>query len=334
MKKLKLIDVYVIILTLAAISSVILRSLALINDFDSLTMQFSNSICATVGNWIVILSTLSFGAYLFLNKDKTDLIEKTDNAASFIPAGIVSTALLFMGVHLIKEMNNHRTPILRPLLIFAALLALLSVGAFFLSIFIEQKNSMMKASFSISIVIFLALYSCYLYFNKEIHPTNSPNKVIDQMAYLFSAVFFLYESRLTIGRAKWRGYVAFGLMASLSCIYSSLPALVLYTLNGYSISDSLFESVVTLALAIYITSKVVQTKSLTPNTECETARNIAALAEMRQEEIDALHRSSHARDNNNMVENDDHSDDVSNYTFDIPYVETRTEFASDDQQME
>jgi hypothetical protein len=329
MKKLKLIDVYVIILTLAAISSVILRSLALINDFDILTMQFSNSICATVGNWIVILSTLSFGAYLFLNKDKTDLIEKTDNAASFIPAGIVSTALLFMGVHLIKEMNNHHTPLLRPLLIFAALLALLSVGAFFLSIFIEQKNSMVKASFSISIVIFLALYSCYLYFNREVHPTNSPNKVVDQMAYLFSAAFFLYESRIAIGRAKWRGYVAFGFMASLCCIYSSLPALVYYSLERYSIADSLFESVLTLALAIYITSKVLQTKRLTPDAECETARTIAALAEMRQEEIDTLRKNSHARDNNNMVENDDNSTDAQNYTFDIPYVETRSEFSDD-----
>ena len=333
MKKLKLFDLYVIILLVGAISSVILRSLALINDFDRLTMQYSNSISATIANWIVILCTLAFGAYLFLKKDQTNLIARNDNAASFIPSGIVSTALLFMGVSLLKEAGNHYTQLLRPISILAAVLAFLSVGAFFLSILIDQENNTVRAAFSISVVLFLALYSCYLYVNREVHPTNSPNKVVDQMAYLFSAVFFLYESRIAIGRAKWRGYVAFGFMAALTCIYSSLPALVFYSFERYSIADSLFESVVTLALAIYITSKVLQTKSLTPDTECETARTIAALADQRQEEIDNLRKNSHARDYNNMVENDNNSTDAQNYTFDIPYVETRSEF-SDETPME
>jgi hypothetical protein len=30
-----------------------------------------------------------------------------------------------------------------------------------------------------------------------------------------------------------------------------------------------------------------------------------------------------------MVENDDNSTDAQNYTFDIPYVETRSEFSDD-----
>lgn len=329
MKKLKLFDVNVIILLVSAVSSSILRLFALINDFDRLTMQYSSSIAATVADWIVIISTICFGAYLFLKKDQDALIEKNDNAASFIPSGIVSTALLFMGVNLFKEAANHYTALLQPISVLAAILAFLSVGAFFLTILINQENNLIRASFSISIVIFLALYSCYLYFNREVHPTNSPNKVVDQMAYLFSAAFFLYESRIAIGRAKWRGYVAFGFMAALCCIYSSLPALVYYSLERYSIADSLFESVLTLALAIYITSKVLQTKRLTPDAECETARTIAALAEMRQEEIDTLRKNSHARDNNNMVENADNSTDAQNYTFDIPYVETRSEFSDD-----
>ncbi len=329
MKKLKLIDIYIITLIASAFLSGILRTYALIMDFDWLTMHFSNSIAATVANTIVILATLTFAAYFFLKKEQADLIEKTDNAASFIPSGIVSTTLIFMGVNLIKTMNSHSTALLRPISLWAAILAFLSVGSFFVSILIEQKNNTYKSAFSICIVIFLALYACYLYFNRETHPTNSPNKVVDQMAYLFAAAFFLYESRITIGRAKWRGYVAFGLMASLCCFYSSIPSLILYALNGEIISDSLAESALTLALAIFITSKVVQTKTLTPDRECETARSIATLHEMRQDEIDQLRKSSHARVINNMEENDG-GEDMANYTFDIPYVETRSEYSSDE----
>ena len=332
MKKQKLIDIYIIGLLIAAISAIILRTYALISDFDSLTMHFSNSMAASAANIIVIIAVLAFATNLFMKKESVGLIAKTDNAASFIPSGIVSTALLFMGVHLIKGMNSHSSPILRPICIWAAVLAFLSVGSFFLSILIEQKNNNLKAAFSILIVIFLALYSCHLYFNKEVHPTNSPNKVVDQMAYLFSAAFFLYESRITIGRAKWRGYVAFGLMASLLCFYSAVPSLILYVLDGRLVSDSLVESVLTITLGIFVTSKVFQTKRLTPDEECETARSIAALAEMRQEEIEEMRKHARARDIDNMEEKDDNSADMANYTFDIPYVETRSEYASDEDQ--
>lgn len=333
MKKLKLIDFYLIGLIVSVISATVLRTYALIIDFDRLTMHFSNSISATIANAIVIIATLAFAAYLFIKKEDSDFLEKTDNAASFIPSGIVSVALVFMGVNLIKSMNGHFTAVLQPLSLWAAILAFLSVGSFFVSILIEQKNNIYKSAFSICIVIFLALYACYLYFNREIHPTNSPNKVVDQMAYLFAAAFFLYESRITLGRAKWRGYVAFGLMASLLCFYSSIPSLILYALNSELISDSLAESALTLAMAIFITSKVFQTKTLTPDKECEVARSIATLHEMRQDEIEQLRKSSHARVINNMEEKDD-GGDMANYTFDIPYVETRSEFASDETASE
>ena len=334
MKKLKLIDFYIIILIIAAISVVALRTYALMFDFNRLTMQFINSTAATVASWIAVLSTLAFGASLFVKGEKVDLLEKNDNAASFIPSGIVSTALMFMGVKLIKSIDTHYVSLLRPISLIAALLAFLSVGAFFLTILIEQRSHTVKAVFSLCVVLFLSLYACYLYFNKSVHPTNSPNKVIDQLAYLFSAAFFLYESRIAIGRAKWRGYVSFGLIAALLCYYSSIPSLIIYAMDDYCISDSLVESALTLSLAIFITSKVVQTKHLTPDAECDTARLISTLADMREEEIDEMRKASHARAINNMEENDSKSDDASNYTFDIPYVDTRSEFSSDDTQMQ
>ena len=95
------------------------------------------------------------------------------------------------------------------------------------------------------------------------------------------------------------------------------------------LTDSLAESALTLALAIFITSKVFQTKTLTPDKECEVARSIATLHEMRKDEIEQLRKNSHARVINNIEENDD-GGDMANYTFDIPYVETRSEYTSDE----
>ena len=328
MKKLKIIDIYVIILLLACISSAALRTYALFSDFNSVTMHFENSIAIIAGNIVVAIANIAFICYLFLGKKNEDLIAKTDNAASYIPAGVVSTALLFMGVNLLGSLSELPSGILTTLAIIAAILAFLSVGSFFFTIFIEKRDDQNKATFSLFIIAFLAVYSCYLYFNKINHPTNSPSKVLDQMAYLFSAAFFLYETRIALGRAKWRGYVSFGLIATLLCFYSSIPSLIVYAVNGYTVSDSLIESVLTLCLAIFIGSKVLQTRNLTPNTECDMAKSIAALAMMREEEMEEARRLSHARDNNDKEENDEGN--IENYTFDIPYVETKTDFTPED----
>ena len=325
MKKLKIIDLNIIALLLAAISSVLLRSFALFNSFNSTTMHFEESVAIVVSNIIVVLFTLAFISYLFWGKTEEDLIAKTDNAASYIPAGIVSTAMLFMGVNLLGDISSRPSGILHTLSLIAAIFSFLSVGSFFLTVFIEKRNDIYKSAFSLCVVFFLAIYASYLYFNKEIHPTNSPNKLVDQMAYLFSAAFFLYEARIPLGRAKWRGYVAFGLAASLLTAYSSIPSLIVYAVNGYIVSDSLIESALTLALFIFITSKVIQTKKLTSNTECSVAKSIAALAMMREEEIKEQRKLSHERHSNEMEEKDE-GGDAPNYTFDIPYIETSTDF--------
>ena len=66
MKKQKLIDFYVITLLISALSAVILRTYALISDFDSQIMQFSNSIASTLSGAIVIIATLYSGKIEFI----------------------------------------------------------------------------------------------------------------------------------------------------------------------------------------------------------------------------------------------------------------------------
>ena len=325
MKKTKPIDLYLILLGFATLIAGGLRVYALLNSFNSITMQYESSLAITIANIIVTVSVLLFGANLIFGDKKQDLIAKTNNAASFIPAGIVSVALLFMGVSLFNSASEMFGDTLRYLSMASAVFAFLSVGSFFISVFIEKNNSHYKSIFILCTVIFLAIYSCYLFFNKQVHPTNSPNKITDQMAYLFAAVFFLYEARIQIGRAKWRGYIAFGFIAALICAFSSIPSLVVYAINGYIVSNSLIESVLTLALAIFITSKVWQTKKLTPNEECDEAKSIEALATARSIEIEEQRKLARAHVSNINEENEE-VDDASNYTFDIPYVETSTEF--------
>ena len=324
---------YIIPLIFATLAGIILRTYALLTSFSSTTLHFDNKLAIGFAVGVVVISVIGFMSYLFLGEKESDLIAKTDNAASYIPAGIVSTALLFMGVkNLGLEFSGmlSRTP-LPAMAIISAILAFLSIGSFFISIFIEKKENNFKALFSLSIVFFLAIYAAMLFYNTSVHPTNSPNKITDQMAYVSAAIFFLYEARIPLGRAKWRPYVAFGLVATLLTAFSSIPSLVVYALNGYVVSDSIIESLLTLALSIFIFSKILQIRGLTENIENPAVSSIVAIARMREEELENQRKL--ARAYNNKEEKDD-TEDASNYTFDIPYVENNTEINPNDASID
>lgn len=326
MKRIRIIDFYIITLLITGISAIVLRINALLTAFDNLTLQFTDKTLITIAGVIIAAAVLGFAAYVFIGDKERSLIARSGNAATYIPAGIVSTALMFMAVERFTDTGDfYSVPLLGWLSVISAILAILSVGAFFLSVFIEKNDNLYKAAFSLCIIFFLALYAAYLFFNKEIHPTNSPNKLVDQMAYLFSALFFLFETRIYLGRAKWRLYVASGFVATLLSAYSAIPSLIVYFTNGYTVSDSIIESVLTLTLSVYICSRVLQTRGLSSEEECSAAKSIAALALSREEEIEEHRKLSRAQESVNMEENQV-AKDAANYTFDIPYTDTVTDF--------
>ena len=333
MKKLRTIDLCLIPLVFAGITTAILRMHALLTSFNRITLHFDDKTVIGFANGLLIVTIIGFLTYLFLSNEETSLIARNNNAASYIPAGIVCTALLFMGVRNIEMgIDGYPEGILRTLSLVSAILAFLSVGSFFISIFVEKNESLVKAAFSLSIVFFLAVYATFLFFNRQTHPTNSPNKVIDQMAYISSAIFFLFESRIPLGRAKWRPYVAFGLIATLLTAYSAIPSIIVYLLTGgYLVSESIFENALSLALSLFIFSKVIQTQSLTQDVECPEAGSIILMSKIREEEIENQRKLSRA--NNNKVESDD-TQDASNYTFDLPYVDSTGEINQNDADID
>ena len=133
-------------------------------------------------------------------------------------------------------------------------------------------------------MIVLALYSIYLYFDNDL-PINAPAKIIDQMAYLFAAVFFLYETRLSIGREKWRGYIAFGFIAALISAYSSIPALIYFFAKETEISVSIYEMVLSAALFIFISSRMLLTSELIEDVVSPFTNIISKASDQRTSDI-------------------------------------------------
>jgi len=130
MKRIRIIDFYIITLLITGISAIVLRTNALLTAFDSLTLQFTDKTLITIAGVIIAAAVLGFAAYVFIGDNERSLIARNGNAATYIPAGIVSTALMFMAVERFTDTGDfYSVPLLGWLSVISAILSILSVGA-------------------------------------------------------------------------------------------------------------------------------------------------------------------------------------------------------------
>ena len=258
-KKSNSLGIYLPIFVLSTLSAVVLRSIACLTQLDFLSGYFTSKTLITISAIIAAFFSLFFLTYIIIKKRSVSLIADFTSPDNFIPTGIVGVALVFIAVFFAisgmdalanaTSMQNSLNPYLsgdakkfyiKSIFFFiVGIAALASILHFILMITLDEKTNTARAKLGIATALFLSLYAAYLYFDETL-PLNSPNKTTDQLAYLFSSLFFLYETRISIGREKWKGYVAFGLIAASLTAYSSIPTLIVYATKGILISNIRF----------------------------------------------------------------------------------------------
>ena len=261
----KALRIYLPIFLAVMAITVTLRTCALFIDFNTDSIYFDRKILINFASAIAAGGSLLLFTYAFVSDKKIALIASFHTPATYIPTTLISVALLFYVFGALSEIRSMGITfsealvtknIIYILLCVLAILAFLCIGYFLLNAFVASRASLQRAAFGIIAVIFFAVYSSFLYFNTEL-PINSPNKTVDQMAFLFCALFFLYEIRISLGRECWNLYIAFGFIAATLTAYSSVPSLIYYFVSGNVISDTIYETALSLCVAIFITSRIL-----------------------------------------------------------------------------
>lgn len=303
-KRYKLFGGYLPLFVLTLIATTVMRTVALLTDYDKKTGYFTSKTLITVSDYILVGAAVLLFTYIFAARRGMKLIPDFTSPATYAPTGVVGAALLFVGIHFfssaagsldrIRELRTYNTAsaqsliaterILLILSVVVGVLALLSAVHFALCALIEQSVSFGRADFGIVTVAFLAVYAIYLYFDNAL-PINAPAKILNQIAFLFAAVFFLYETRLSIGRERWRAYIAFGFIAALITAYSSIPSLIYFFARGTEVAGSIYEMILGAALFLFISSRILLTGELIEDTVSPFAEAFDAASEARSAEI-------------------------------------------------
>ena len=259
--------VYTVLLFLLTVAAVSIKTVALIYDFDFNTGYFENKLFSSISDALLIVGVLLSLSYATAKWGES-LRASFSSPAFYLPSGLVGVALLFMSGECFKSVfvriaanPDLGFKVFTPELILElvlALLALISIGYFLLGTLIEGRRDSTRAILGIVTALFLSFYAAYLYFDTTA-PINAPIKVLGEMAYVFTSVFFLYETRISLGRDKWSLYLAFGMASSILLAASSIPALVVYFTNGAVITRSITESTLSAALFVFTSLRVLHT---------------------------------------------------------------------------
>ena len=282
--------------------TVALRCIACLRDMNYANGYFEEKLLINVANTTLVVAILFALSYGLAEERDKKFIFNFSSPLNYVFSGTLGIALLFFARHSytvfekykkLSEANKFNSinkesiasaKILSYIALALTVLAILSVIHFILATLIVKLKDTRRADFGLITVIFLSLYATYLYFNNEM-PINTPAKVIDQSAYLASALFFLYETRISIGRERWRAYRTFGFISILLTAYSSIPSLIVYIADGAVISNSIYETLLSFVLLLFIGARLVLTSLLREDAESKTVTLIKAAFSERTKEI-------------------------------------------------
>ncbi len=292
--------VYFGISLLLLVFTVAMRCIACFRDLNYESGYFGNKLIINIANYSLVFAVVFALSYAFAEKRDKNFIFDFSSPLNYVFAGTLGIALLFVSRHSFELFKSYKLyvdinssnpfvttgmeKILSYLSFALGVFALLSVLHFILAALIVKDKDTRRADFGLITVIFLSLYSTFLYFSTDT-PINVPAKIIDQSAYLASALFFLFETRISIGRERWRAYRAFGFVALLLTAYSAIPSLLVYIVNGRVISNSIYETALTFAISLFVGARLILTSQLREKEESKTVTLIKTAFASRVDEI-------------------------------------------------
>ena len=280
--------VYTIIISAITIAAVVLRTIALYNNFDYGTGYFNNSLMITVASIVMALGFL-LTLILSLTLDKVSLRATFDSPHTYVPLGVLGVSTLALFFYLFREANvfsiiGGEADIEKLLSLASAVFAIIAIIHLFMTTFYTASQVKTRAYFATGAIIFYALFATTIYFDSS-SAMNAHVKVTDQMAVLFAAVFMLFEARISLGREKWRGYMGSGLIALAITSYAAIPNLIIYFTRATTLSASIEVTVFLLAFSLFAISRLVLTMRLGEAGEAKSITTMREYAEAREAEI-------------------------------------------------
>ncbi|MFA5562228.1 MAG: hypothetical protein WDA00_06290 [Eubacteriales bacterium] len=131
------------------------------------------------------------------------------------------------------------------------------LGAVYFACLLLSRRAVcpVRALGGLAMVLFGLFYTLYLYYVPYL-PLGSSLKSLHMAVFISVFLFFLYESRLALGRNGWAMHHVFGIVAAFLCLSTALPELVFLLVRGQSAMEDYAYALLLEALFLFIFARL------------------------------------------------------------------------------
>ena len=251
----------VALLTLIA---AVIKTIACFKNMDYSTGFFDGAVSVRIANAAIVVASVALLASLFIKVENRSVPVSFAGPLVYLPSGVLATSLLFLATEIIGYASDMTggfsatRPFDRSAIIalITATLALCTIAYLALVIFTQNPRSLLRANFGMLAALFFALYTAFLFFRAGASLAQ-PQKIITEMVCLAAAVFFLEETRISLGRERWNAYFVLGGLTAVLAFYAAAPALAVYVIEGKVITSGPAELIFLLSLFVFASLRLI-----------------------------------------------------------------------------
>jgi hypothetical protein len=225
---------------------------------DYSTGFYGGSVLINIANITMTASLLILIASLFLKVEDIDLNEDAHSPLWYIPSAIMAVSILLLTLdifdYVASRANGGSVALSSDRSAIAALitgvLAISAVAFFAVSCLSTNIKSSLRGYLGMGAALFFGMYASLLFFRVggAIH---QPQKIATEMAAITASIFLLEETRVALGKERWKGYFALGAATVLISAYAVIPVFATYIIKGRMIAYSWGEAAVLLSVLIF-----------------------------------------------------------------------------------
>jgi hypothetical protein len=244
----------------------VLRTIAILRFYEPENGYFSlSSAIPSIANWITVGAVLLLLTAVFTLRRKLQVTSVTPHIPTLFSSAFAGFMLLAFGTFHVASIFRELTsaaPMLQSVIAstLAVVLSFVGVASFVATALRSSEVDPLRASAFSAVVLFCLFYVMYLYFEKR-YALNADIKILSQMALLSSAIYFLYEARIALGRPRWAARTAVGMIAMLLTASVSIPNLIFAVARKTPALETPVQDFLLFAFFLYILARLTSLKN-------------------------------------------------------------------------
>lgn len=176
-----------------------------------------------------------------------------DNSKAVIVSNVVCGAMI--AVSIIISLTERSFSDYGGLDCLSLIFIIPTISCFFIRGFIKIGYTA-RTLLNSSVIVWSAVNLLRLYFDLT-YTINNPAKISEQLFLISVMIFFLFECREFLGKARPSAYLATGNIAIVLGAVSVLPNVLAYFMYGYELATVFSSQIAELGLLIYVAVKTV-----------------------------------------------------------------------------